>query len=103
MRTISQHLNDAINEAVKMAQVVVDIVRTIVSVISAGLANAAIPFYGQWKLISSVKEAITMIWSAIKVIQVFWNMLNLIIDTIQMAIATFSRESLPPAPAAVPA
>ncbi|GIH10027.1 hypothetical protein Rhe02_80940 [Rhizocola hellebori] len=103
MRTMAQHLADAINEAVKMAQVVVDIIRTIVSVISAGLANAAIPFYGQWKLISSVKEAITMIWSAIKVIQVFWNMLNLIIDTIQMAIASFSRESLPPAPAAVPA
>jgi uncharacterized protein YukE len=103
MRKMAQHLNDAINEAVKMAQVVVDIVRTIVSVISAGLANAAIPFYGQWKLISSVKEAITMIWSAIKVIQVFWNMLNLIIDAIQMAIASFSRESLPPAPAAVPA
>jgi hypothetical protein len=102
MRKMSQHLLDAINEAVKMAQVVVDIIRTIVSVISAGLSNAAIPFYGQWKLIKSVKEAITMIWSAIKVIQVFWNMLKLIIDTIKMCVAAFSRESLPPAPAPVP-
>jgi hypothetical protein len=105
MRQMSTHLHDAVDQAVKMAQCVVDIIKTVISVVSAGLSNAAIPFYGQWKLISSVKEAITMINSARKVITAFWSVLNMVKSFIQLCVSTFTAESLPPAPSvsAVPA
>ncbi|MPZ85485.1 MAG: hypothetical protein GEV28_35930 [Actinophytocola sp.] len=104
MRQVASHLHDAIDQAVKMAQVVVDIIKTVISLVSAALSNAAIPFYGQWKLIKTVKEAITMINSARKVIMVFWNVLNMVKALIIATVATFSAESLPPVPTAeVPA
>lgn len=83
-----------------MAQCVVDIIREVISIVSAALSNAAIPFYGQWKLIKTVKEAITMINSARKVIMVFWNFLNMVTSFIQLCISTFSADVLPPAPSA---
>jgi hypothetical protein len=104
MRQVAAHLRDAVDQAVKMAQVVVDIIKTVISLVSAALSNAAIPAYGQWKLIKTVKEAITMINSARKVIMVFWNALNMVKALIIAAISTFSAESLPSAPSAqVPA
>ncbi|MCG8918604.1 hypothetical protein L6E12_22740 [Actinokineospora sp. PR83] len=102
MRVMSDHLVDMVDQAVKMAQCVVDIIKTVISVVSAGLSNASIPFYGQWKLIESVKEAITMVNNARKVITVFWNFLTLVIDSIKLCVATFTAESLPPAPAGAP-
>lgn len=98
MRKMGQHLWDMIDHAVKMAQVVVDIIRTLVSLVSAALSNAAIPFYGQWKLIKTVKEGITMVWQAIKVVQVFLNALTMLIDLIQLCVDYFSISKLPPAP-----
>lgn len=102
MRKMGQHLWDMIDHAVKMAQVVVDIIRTLISLVSAALSNAAIPFYGQWKLIKTVKEGITMVWQAIKVIQVFLNALTMLINTIQLCVDYFSIAKLPPAPVAGP-
>ncbi|HEX6685985.1 MAG TPA: hypothetical protein VF062_24625 [Candidatus Limnocylindrales bacterium] len=103
MRTMGEHLWDMIDHAVKMAQVVVDIIRTLVSLVSAALSNAAIPFYGQWKLINTVKEGIKMVWQAIKVVRVFLNALIMLIDTIKLCVDYFSITKLPPAPAAGPA
>jgi len=103
MRAMGQHLWDIIGMAVDMAQVVVDIIKTLVSLISAALSNAAIPFYGQWKLIQTVKEGITMVWNAIKVVNVFINAVTLLINTIQMCVNYFKVDQLPPAPAAAPA
>jgi uncharacterized protein YukE len=104
MRQISGHLHDMIDQAVKMAQVVVDIIKTVISLVSAALSNAAIPGYGQWKLIETVKEAITMINSARKVIMVFWNALNMVKALIIATVSTFSVDALPPAASAeVPA
>lgn len=102
MTKMAEHIKTAADEAVKMAQVVVDIVKTVISLLSAALTNAAIPFYGQWKLIKSVWEGVKMFWGAVKVIQVFWNALKLIIDSIDMIIGFFNVTALPPAPAAVP-
>ncbi|MGH3928932.1 MAG: hypothetical protein ACRDTF_03030 [Pseudonocardiaceae bacterium] len=104
MRQMAGYLDDAVDQAIKMAQVVVDIIKEVISIVSAALSNAAIPFYGQWKLIKTVKEAITMINSARKVIMVFWNFLNLVKSFIQLCISTFTATALPPAPstAAVP-
>ncbi|SDC13201.1 hypothetical protein [Actinokineospora iranica] len=103
MRQMSAHLKSMVDQAVKMAQVVVDIIKTVIDVVSAGLSNAAIPLYGQWKLINSVKQAITMINNARKVITVFWDVLKLVVDTIKMCASAFNAESLPPAPATAPA
>lgn len=98
MRKMSGHLKDAIDQAVKMAQVVVDIIKTVISLVSAAWSGASIPFYGQWKLIKTVKEAITMVNSARKVIQVFWNTMTMIKDLIVASVGAFSVDALPPAP-----
>ncbi|GAB3970488.1 hypothetical protein V1634_22875 [Plantactinospora veratri] len=102
MRKMGDHLWDMIDHAVKMAQVVVDIIRTLVSLVSAALSNAAIPAYGQWKLIQTVKEGITMVWKAIKVVQVFLNALTMLISTIELCVDYFSVAKLPPAPVTGP-
>jgi uncharacterized protein YukE len=98
MRKVSAHLKDAIDQAVKMAQVVVDIIKTVISLVSAAWSGASIPFYGQWKLIKTVKEAITMVNSARKVIQVFWNAMNMIKALIVASVNVFSVDALPSAP-----
>lgn len=100
MRQMAGYLGDAVDEAVKMAQCVVDIIKEVISIVSAGLSNAAIPLYGQWKLIKTVKEAIIMINNARKVITVFWSFLNMVKSFIQVCISTFSATALPPAPSA---
>lgn len=86
-----------------MAQVVVDIIKTVISLVSAALSSAYIPGYGQWKAISTVKEAWTLVNNARKVITTFWNALVMIKDCIVMAVMAFNVESLPAAPSAVAA
>ena len=102
MRKIGEHLRTVTDEAFKMAQVVVDIIKTVIDLITAALSNAAIPFYGQWKLIQSVKEAYQMVRNAIKVITVFHDLLTAFIDTIKMCSAYFSVEKLPASAGSVP-
>lgn len=101
IRKMGEHLRTAADEAFKMAQVVVDIIKTVGSLASAALTNAAIPFYGQWKLIKSGKEAVRMVWQAIKVIKVFWNLLKTIVDFIDAVITSFNVEALPSTPGTV--
>ena len=100
MRQMARNLHDAVGEAIKMAQCVVDIIKEVISLVSASFSNAAIPLYGQWKLIKTVKEAIKMINQARKVITVFWGFLNMMKSFIQVCISTFSAAALPPAPSA---
>ncbi|MGX7825682.1 hypothetical protein ACTG9Q_11375 [Actinokineospora sp. 24-640] len=103
MRSLSEFMKDMVDQAVKMAQVVVDIIKTVIDLLSAALTNAAIPFYGQWKLIDSVWDGVKMVNSARKVITVFWDVIKLVIDMVKLCVATFTAESLPPAPSAAPA
>ncbi len=100
MGQIGEHLRDMIGQAVDMAQVVVDIVKTVISLVSAALSSAYIPFWGQAKLIKTAKEAITLINNARKVIQLFWNALMMIKDGILMVAHSFGVEALPAAPSA---
>jgi uncharacterized protein YukE len=99
MRKVSKYLRDAIEQAVKVAQVIFDVIKTIISLVLAGWSGASIPLWGQWKLIKSIKEAATMIWSAYKVINVFKNALTMIVDGIRMCVDALTMEKLPPAPA----
>ncbi|MBP2471741.1 uncharacterized protein YukE [Crossiella equi] len=102
MRELAKHLHDCVDQAVKMAQCVVDIIKTVISIVTAALSNAAIPAYGQWKLIKTVKEAITMINNARKVIMAFWNVVTMVKSFIIYAASVFTTDKLPTAPSAVP-
>jgi uncharacterized protein YukE len=95
LRKVSAGLDDMGRNALDMAQTVCDLVRTIIDVVSAGLANASIPFYGQWKLIESVKEAITMVYRAIQVIKVFHDLITLVKDTVVLAYDVFETDAVP--------
>lgn len=103
MRQMGEHLKTAVDEAVKMAQVVVDIVKTVFSLLSSAWANAAIPGYGQWKLIKTVKDGVSMLWNAVKVINVFKSFIVMIVDFVKAVVASFNVSALPPAPAGGPA
>ena len=98
--TMAAHLRDMVDQAVQMAQVVVDIIKTVISLVSACLSSAYIPGWGQWKAIKTVKEAITLVNNARKVITLFWNAITMIKDSIIMTINQFSLTKLPAAPAA---
>lgn len=98
--TMAGHLRDMVEQAVQMAQVVVDIIKTVVSLVTAALSSAYIPGWGQWKAIKTVKEAITLVNNARKVITVFWNAITMIKDSIIMIVNQFSITSLPPEPVA---
>jgi uncharacterized protein YukE len=103
MRKMSEHLWDIVGQAVQMATVVCDIIKTVIDVVSAGLAAASIPLYGEWKLIKSVWDGVKMAWSAWKCVQVFLDALKLVIDTIKMCVNYFTAAKLPAAPAVGPA
>lgn len=98
--SMAGHLRDMIDQAVQMAQVVVDIIKTVISLVTAALSSAYIPGWGQWKAIKTVKEAITLVNNARKVITVFWNAITMVKDGIIMIINHFSIDALPPEPAA---
>lgn len=98
MLDIAAGLDDLGHQALEMAQVVVDIVKTILDLVMAGISNAAIPFYGQWKLISSVRQALSMMWSASKVIKVFHDFVVLTKDMVVMAYGVFTADSVPSSP-----
>lgn len=99
MSQVASYLRDMITQAVDVAQVIVDAVREICSIISAGWSMASIPIYGEIKLVDKVKDAIKLVNDARKVISVFWNFLRMIKDYLLYAADCFSSTSLPPAPA----
>ena len=47
MAQIGSYLRDMIQQSVDMAQIVVDVVKEILSIISAGWSMASIPIYGR--------------------------------------------------------
>ncbi|BAY00311.1 hypothetical protein MSTE_05019 [Mycobacteroides stephanolepidis] len=100
LEQMGNYLKDAVEQAVSFAQVTIDIVKTVISLVSAAWSNAAIPLWGQWKAIKTVKEAITTLNSARKVLMVFMNLLKSIVDFIKASYLVFTSESLPPAPTA---
>jgi uncharacterized protein YukE len=102
MRDMGGHLRDMVGEAVGMAQLVVDTIKFFISAITAGWSYASIPFYGQWKLVKTIKEAWHLINDARKVISVFWSFLTVMKDAIKGVVSAFTDTDLPAAPA-VPA
>lgn len=100
MTDMAGHLRDMVQQAMDMAQVVVDTIKFFVSVISAGWSYAAIPGYGQWKLVKTLKEAWHLINNARKVISVFWSFLVVMKDALMSMVHIFTTTDLPSAPSA---
>ncbi|MGV9975185.1 WXG100 family type VII secretion target [Nocardia beijingensis] len=96
---MGHYLRDAVDQAVDLAQVVVDTVLLVSGFLIAAWTNAAIPVFGQIKLIQSVREAWTMFNAARKVLLVFWSLLKTIKDFIVLCHTVLTSESLPAAPA----
>lgn len=95
---VAGHLHDVIDQAVDVAQLVVDVVKEIVSIVLAGLTLASVPIYGQVQLVDKVRDAVRLANDARKVLTVFWNFLLVVKDSFVLAADTFSAEALPPAP-----
>ncbi|WP_278261104.1 hypothetical protein [Nocardia sp. AG03] len=100
MRRMGDHVIDAIDEAVKMAQVIVDVVKTVISLIGVASISAAVPVVGQVRLARSIWDGITMLNNARKVMTLFFDFLRTIKDFILYSGAVFSRDSLPASPTA---
>ena len=98
MSQVGRHMVDMIGQALDMAQVVVDIIKTVISMVSAALAGASIPIFGQAKLIKTVKDAIVLINNARKVITVFWNALVMIKDAFDMVVERLRGREAPAGP-----
>ena len=99
MAQVADHLRDMVTQAVDVAQIVVDLVREICSIISAGWSMASIPIYGEIRLVEKVKDAIKLANDARKVISVFASFLVMVRDYLGYAVHCFTSESLPPPPA----
>ncbi|MFX0580897.1 WXG100 family type VII secretion target [Nocardia nepalensis] len=98
MDQMSKYLKDSVTQAISLAQVLVDIVLTVVQFLSAAWTCAAIPLWGQWKLIKTVKEGIKTVWKAYTALNVFILMLKTIVDFIKASNSAFNSEALPAAP-----
>jgi hypothetical protein len=92
---IHTNLDKAVTNAVATAQTVVDLLRTVIDLLWAGLTNACIPGYGQWKLIKDAWEAFKTVKSAWKCIKVFRDLVKAIIDVITVAVDEISTAQLP--------
>ncbi|MFE7803021.1 WXG100 family type VII secretion target [Nocardia sp. NPDC057440] len=95
METMANHLADAVDAAIKMAQVLVDIFMTVVELVGLALSNATVPVVGQIKLIRTVKAAGQMIWESFEVITTFVQLVTTIKSAIVGFVAVFTQQSLP--------
>jgi uncharacterized protein YukE len=95
---LATHLRDLVEQAVDVAQLVVDAVKEVVSIVLAGLTLASVPIYGQVQLVDKVRDAVRLANDARKVLTVFWNFLLVMKDSFVLAVDCFSAEALPPAP-----
>ena len=98
MTLVAEHLRDVVDQAVDVAQLVVDAVKEICTLVAAGWTMASIPIYGQVQLVDKVRDAIRLANDARKVLAVFWNFLLVVKDAFVVAADCFTTQALPPAP-----
>jgi uncharacterized protein YukE len=98
MATMAAHVRDMVEQALDMAQLVVDTVKFFISTVAAGWSNAWIPIYGQVKLVDKVRDAFHLINDARKVISVFWSFLMVLKDAFNLAVDAFTTTGLPQSP-----
>jgi len=102
LAVVAAHLRDVVDQAVDVAQLVVDVVKEIISIVVAGLTLASVPIFGQVQLVDKVRDAVRLANDARKVLLVFWNFLLVMKDSFVLAADCFSPVALPSAPGALP-
>ncbi len=80
MARVAEHLRDAVDQAVDVAQLVVDPVKEIVVIAGLAVTYASIPIFGQIQLANKLRDVLRLAWDARKVLAVFWNFLVFIRD-----------------------
>ncbi len=96
---VAEYLRDAVQQAIDVAQMVVDVIKEIVAIVAAGLALAHIPIYGQVRAIERVGDVFRLVWDAKRVIAVFWYFLAVMKDAFVGIVDFLTAEPLPTAPA----
>jgi hypothetical protein len=103
MDRVAKHLRDAVEQAVDVAQVVVDVFKEVAAIGLAGWSLAAIPIFGHAALAKRLGDVLRLLWDAKRVLAVFWYFLILVKDCIAGAVDALTAEPLPPVPALPPA
>lgn len=98
MKDIAAHLRDMVEQALGVAQLVVDTVKFFITTVAAGWSGAYIPIYGQIKLVDKVRDAFHLINNARKVLSVFWGFLTVMKDVLFSAVDVFTTQGLPDRP-----
>jgi hypothetical protein len=98
MARVAAHLRDAVEQAVDVAQLVVDVVKEMVAVVLAGWSHAYIPIFGQVEVARRLRDVLRLLWDAKKVVAVFWYFLLCLKDFFVSAADLLTGESLPDAP-----
>jgi hypothetical protein len=98
MAGVAAHLRDAVEQAVDVAQVIVDVVKEMIAIAAAGWSLAGIPIFGQVELARRFRDVVRLLWDAKKVLAVFWYFLLVLKDCFVGAADTLDGEPLPDAP-----
>ncbi len=98
MATLADHLKHAIDEAVAMAQIIVDALLIIFQTVMGAWSAMTIPGWGQWKLIKSIKNTLTLLNELRTALTLFATLLATIVHFINLSMAVFMPDALPPAP-----
>ena len=73
MARVAAHLRDAVEQAVDVAQLVVDTVKEMHRHRrSRAGRHAYIPIFGQVQLVKRLRDVVKLLWDAKKVVAVFW-------------------------------
>ncbi|MGI8717019.1 MAG: hypothetical protein ACR2JN_04240 [Lapillicoccus sp.] len=92
---LSSNLRDCAEAAIETAQVIVDTVMLICDVVSAGLASACIPIYGEIELWKAGKSAWEMFNEIRLIIKVFNDLLTIVKDLLVAVWDDLTISSLP--------
>ncbi|MEV6276756.1 hypothetical protein [Nocardia sp. NPDC051832] len=96
---LADHLRHAVDEAVAMAQIIVDAILIAFQTLMGAWTAATIPGWGQWKLVKSVKNTLTLLNELRLALTLFATLLATIVHFINLGMAMFMPDALPPAPA----
>jgi hypothetical protein len=98
MTRAAHYLRDTVALAVQVAQVVVDVFRELAYIVTAGIGFANVPIYGELRAIKALRDVWRLLNDARKVLQIFWQALVIVKDTLRALAIACTAESLPPAP-----
>lgn len=96
---VGKHLADIAADAVEMAQLAIDLIMFAVDLIASAWATQWIPVYGQARFAMKAWDAFQMVKEAWDKIQLFLDVLSLIVGSLEVLHDSFDPVNLPAAPA----